>query len=48
MNRYRKLHGEELLLKIRSFGKLDSENKISKLIFQYGYYHKNHSNEIVL
>ena len=48
MNMYKKLHGEELLLKIRGFGKLDSENKISKAIFQCGYYHKNLSNEIVL
>ena len=48
MNRYTKLHGEELLLKIRGFGKLDSENKISKAIFQCGYYHKNLSNKIVL
>ena len=48
MNSYKRLVGNELLLKVRSFGEINSDKKISKVIFTCGYYHKDHSNNIVL
>ena len=47
MNTYKKLVGKELLLKIKSFGKLDNNN-INRAIFLCGYYRKNNANEIIL
>ena len=48
MKRYKKLVGEELLFKVRSFGKLETDNQINKVIYQCGYYHNDISKEVVL
>ena len=47
MNSYKRLVGNELILKIRSFGELDSDKKIFKVMFACGYYHKDHLNNII-